>query len=186
MFEIPKKKVGRPTRYHHSLVERAYKLALLGLRNEDLAVAFGVAEGTINDWLAKHEEFREAVKRGRAEADAQVAHSLYHRAVGYSCPEEKILVIKGEPVKIETIKYYPPDTTAAIFWLQNRQKEFWRDVRHHRISGEDGGPIKHEHAIVDIDLSDLTDEELEMLEKLGVTLRTKRKEQNAQQEESSE
>ena len=28
---------------------------------------------------------------------------------------------------IETVKHYPPDTTAAIFWLKNRQVERWRD-----------------------------------------------------------
>lgn len=27
----------------------------------------------------------------------------------------------------EYIEHYPPDTTAAIFWLKNRQPEKWRD-----------------------------------------------------------
>jgi 2-keto-4-pentenoate hydratase/2-oxohepta-3-ene-1,7-dioic acid hydratase in catechol pathway len=26
------------------------------------------------------------------------------------------------------VEHYPPDTTAAIFWLKNRRKEDWRDV----------------------------------------------------------
>ena len=29
----------------------------------------------------------------------------------------------------EYIEHYPPDTTAAIFWLKNRQPEKWRDKK---------------------------------------------------------
>ena len=36
-------------------------------------------------------------------------------------------MIDGKIVKIETIKHYPPETAAMIFWLKNRKKEYWRD-----------------------------------------------------------
>jgi len=35
--------------------------------------------------------------------------------------------VNGEIVQTPIRKYYPPDTTAAIFWLKNRRKETWRD-----------------------------------------------------------
>ncbi|EFB1429709.1 terminase, partial [Escherichia coli] len=41
-------------------------------------------------------------------------------------------------------KYYPPDTTAAIFWLKNRQKDKWRDKVDHELTGKDGGAIQIE------------------------------------------
>ena len=28
---------------------------------------------------------------------------------------------------VDYIERYPPDTTAAIFWLKNRQRATWRD-----------------------------------------------------------
>jgi len=28
---------------------------------------------------------------------------------------------------VPTVKHYPPDTTAAIFWLKNRQPAKWRE-----------------------------------------------------------
>lgn len=30
---------------------------------------------------------------------------------------------------MEYIEHYPPDTTAAIFWLKNRQPAKWRDKK---------------------------------------------------------
>ncbi len=173
MMERGKRGKGRPTKYHSSYAERAYKLALLGLRNKDLALAFNVKENTINNWMNKHEEFKEAVLKGRQEADAEIAKSLYHRAKGYSHPEEKVFTYKGQPIKVETVKHYPPDTMAAIFWLQNRQKDYWKDIRHHRHAGEEGGPITYKHTVLDIDLSDLSDEELEMLESIGMRIQEK-------------
>ena len=181
MLERTKNKGGRPTKYHPSIIDRAYKLALLGLRNKDLALAFNVSESTIDDWLAKHEEFRDAVMRGREQADAEVAKSLYHRATGYSHVEEKVFIYKGQPIKVETVKHYPPDTMAAIFWLENRQKGYWRDVKHYRHAGEDGGPIKLEHSIVDIDLSDFSDQELEILESIGLKIQQKQKKEEQEE-----
>ena len=49
--------------------------------------------------------------------------SLYKRACGYD----------------HDGKHYPPDTTAAIFWLKNRRSDEWRDKREldQTIKGED-------------------------------------------------
>ena len=62
----------------------------------------------------------------RSAADARVAESLYHRAVGYAHKAEEIKVINGEVVRVRTTKRYPPDVTACIFWLKNRQRAKWR------------------------------------------------------------
>ncbi len=39
----------------------------------------------------------------------------------------------SEPVVTEVEKYYPPDTTAQIFWLKNRKPGQWRDKREQDI-----------------------------------------------------
>jgi hypothetical protein len=59
-----------------------------------------------------------------------VEASLYRRAIGYTVSEEKMFYnSKGGYVhKEESVKHYPPDTTAAIFWLKNRNPKMWRDA----------------------------------------------------------
>lgn len=131
---------GRPTKYKPEYAEMAYKICLLGADDKRLAGIFGVTVSTIALWKKEHEKFSDALKEGKARADAEVASSLYHRARGYSCPEDKVLSKDGvhtETVRI--IKHYPPDPTAAIFWLKNRQAEHWRDIK--QIAGK----VDHEH-----------------------------------------
>lgn len=106
-----KRKVGRPSLYKPEYCELARKYCLLGARNEDLARSFEVSIATIDKWISEIPEFSGAVKDGREDADANVCNSLYRRATGYE--------IDG--------KHIPPETTAAIFWLKNRQRDKWRE-----------------------------------------------------------
>ena len=80
---MKKKRTGRPSRYRPEFAEQARLLCLLGHTDKDLAEAFDVSEATVNNWKAAHPEFLEALARGRARADAKVAQSLYHRALGF-------------------------------------------------------------------------------------------------------
>lgn len=118
---------GRPTSFKPEYVEQAYKLCLLGAIDKELCDFFNVAESTLNLWKQKQPKFLDALKRGKIIADATVAHSLYRRATGYSHPETHISNYQGEIIKTEITKHYPPDTTACIFWLKNRQPDKWRD-----------------------------------------------------------
>ena len=120
---------GRPTLYQESYPDQARKLCLLNATDEDLADFFDVSVATISNWKNDHPEFLEAIKSGKDQADAHVAERLYNRAMGYSHKEDKIFNNNGEPLIVETVKHYPPDTTAAIFWLKNRQRDKWRDVK---------------------------------------------------------
>ncbi len=121
----------------------AYKFCLLGASDEKLAALFEVSVATISNWKNDHPEFLEALKRGKEVADAEVAHSLYQRALGYTHPEDDIRVVNGEIVITPTVKHYPPDTGAATLWLKNRQASTWRDKVENVVTGADGGPINH-------------------------------------------
>lgn len=132
-----KSKGGRPTKYKAEYGEQVFKLCLLGATDEQLADFFGVVVQTIHNWAEKHPAFLEARRRGKLEADANVAHSLYQRALGYSHPEEKIFHEKGRVTRADTTKHYPPDTAAAFIWLKNRAG--WRDKVDHSHSGEVSG-----------------------------------------------
>lgn len=132
---------GRPTQYRLEMCEQALKLCRLGATDKELADFFEVSEQTINTWKQKHPEFLESLKQGKMLADAEVADKLYQRAIGYSHPAEKIFNNNGEELRVPFTEHYPPDTTAALFWLKNRQPEKWRDRQQHELSGPDGGPI---------------------------------------------
>ena len=126
---------GRPSKFKPEFVRQAEKLCTIGLTDAELASFFEVSEVTLNAWKHKHPEFLNALKVGKDEADTRVERSLYHRAIGYSHPEEKIFNDGGEPLIVPTTKHYPPDTTAAIFWLKNRKTAEWRDKQDHEHSG---------------------------------------------------
>ncbi|MFT9498260.1 hypothetical protein [Anaerosolibacter sp.] len=122
------KNVGRPTKYKTEYAEQAYKLCLLGATDKELADFFSVTESTLNLWKKEYPEFSESLKRGKIEADSLVASKLFHRAIGYEHKAVKFATYEGKITdKVEYIEHYPPDTTAAIFWLKNRQRDKWRD-----------------------------------------------------------
>jgi hypothetical protein len=62
---------------------------------------------------------------------SRVERSLYERAVGYNYEATKIFMPAGrdKPVYAPYIEHVPPDVTAGIFWLKNRDPEHWRDTQ---------------------------------------------------------
>lgn len=132
---------GQPSAYRPEYAEWAEKLAKLGATDKELAESFEVSEATVNNWKSAHPEFLDSIKKGRAIADAEVASKLFHRATGYEHPEDDIKSVNGEIVITPTVKHYPPDTTAAIFWLKNRRPDLWRDKIESQLSGPGGGAI---------------------------------------------
>lgn len=125
---VAKNKGGRPTRYKSEYAEQARKLCLLGAIDKEIADFFGVSVATLNTWKTAHPEFLESLKAGKQIADANVAQSLYNRALGYTTKETKIASFEGRITDtLDVDKHYPPDPTSAIFWLKNRQPALWRD-----------------------------------------------------------
>jgi hypothetical protein len=120
---------GRPNKFKPEYVEQARRLCQLGLTDPELAVFFGVHLQTINNWKAKYPEFLYALKAGKEAADNRVERSLYSRAVGYNYEAVRIFMPanRSKPVYAKYIEHVPPDTTAAIFWMKNRDPAHWRD-----------------------------------------------------------
>src|ERR1051325_6796657 len=101
---------GRPTDYRREFAKKAKKLCLLGATDNELADFFEVTEQTINNWKETHKEFFDALKKGKAQADANVASRLYQRAIGYSHKDVDIRVVEGTLTTTNITKHYPPDT----------------------------------------------------------------------------
>lgn len=130
-------KTGRPSLYRPEFPAQAAKLCDLGATDADLADFFKCDIRTIYRWMVTFPEFCHAVKDAKANLDARVERSLYQRAMGYTFDAVKILMPKGaqEPLYAPYREHVPPDTTAMIFWLKNRQKERWRDKTETEHSG---------------------------------------------------
>lgn len=126
-------KVGRPTKYTIEHAQQAENYALLGFDEIRMADAFEITVATITLWKKKHPEFLAAIKNGKDVADGKVAISLFKLATGFVGPDGK---------------YYPPNPTAQIFWLKNRQKLTFRDKQEVEHSGQ-------------ITYKDMTDDELD-------------------------
>lgn len=135
---------GRPTLYKPEYDEQARKLCLLGATDAELGDFFEVSEDTINEWKKVYPEFSVSVKKGKTQADANVADRLYQRAMGFEHAEVDIRVVDHQIIQTPITKVYAPDTTAGIFWLKNRQRAKWRDKVDTEITGADGGAIQVE------------------------------------------
>lgn len=148
-----KKVRGRKSDYKEEYSDQVLKLCLLGATDKEIAEFFSVSEQTINRWKKKYPEFLEALKKGKNLADANVASRLYNRAIGYSCKATKFATLDGRITdQKEYTEHYPPDTTAAIFWLKNRQPGKWRDKKEIENSVKLGD-----------ELESMSDEELEAI-----------------------
>ena len=121
------RKRGRPSTFKGVDLEYVERLATAGLTNVQIAVALGIHEDTVYDWLKAHPEFSEAVKRGKSISDDKVEKSLYARATGYAHPDVHISNFQGIPIVTKITKFYPPDPASMIFWLKNRRPEKWRE-----------------------------------------------------------
>ena len=73
--------------------------------------------------------FLGSLKAGKKEADTRVERSLYAHANGYNYEATKIFMPanREKPVIVPYIEHVPPDVTACIFWLKNRDPQHWRD-----------------------------------------------------------
>ena len=113
-----------------------------GLTDEQIADNMGVNKSTIYDWKKKYPEFTNALKESKDVADRHVECELYNKATGFTKIVKKPMKVKNieyddgrkisekeEIIYVEEELYYPPDTTAQIFWLKNRKPNEWRDKK---------------------------------------------------------
>lgn len=135
---------GRPSKFDEIDLDQVKSLATRGWTDQEMADHFKVARSTWSKWKIDHPEFSDTLKNWKDEADKRVERSLYERALGFSHPEEKIFQHNGEALRVSTVKQYAPDTTAAIFWLKNRNPDEWKDRVHNEHTGKDGAPIELE------------------------------------------
>lgn len=135
----PLQKQDERGKYRQEFATQAAKLCALGATNAQLADFFEVSERTIEAWTADKQPFRDAVLNAKQIADEKVVRSLFERATGYSHPDVHVSNFQGDITITPLVKHYAPDTTAAIFWLKNRDQKNWRDRT--ELTGADNTPL---------------------------------------------
>src|SRR5260370_27069389 len=58
--------------------------------------------------------------------DAVVVRALFERAKGFSHKVSRTTLYQGKERTITNTVSYPPDTQACMFWLRNRQRQYWQ------------------------------------------------------------
>lgn len=117
------------SKYKEEYDQLAYNYSLLGAIDKKLAEFFDVSVATINNWKIEHPSFLESTRKGKHQADAMVAKSLFSRAIGVTITEEKQEDGTNGSKTTTTTKEIAPDTAAASLWLRNRQPDLWRDKK---------------------------------------------------------
>lgn len=115
--------------YNEDRPRQAYKLALLGATDKQVADVMGVSIQTIDTWKRDRPEFAEALMRGKDQADMEVASAFYKRATGYDVVEKKVTIYRGKVIEYETTRHIPADPWSCQKWLSLRQREKWADVQ---------------------------------------------------------
>ena len=117
-----------------------------GLTDEQIAGNMGINVRTLYLWKKKNVQIFQSLKIGKEVADIEVENALRKKALGFRETEQTVTTRKtveyengkrvreiSEPIVTEVEKYYPPDTTAQIFWLKNRKPEKWRDKQEQKV-----------------------------------------------------
>lgn len=154
---------GRNSDYDPSLCDWGRRLALLGLKDEQIAEAMGIGMTTYYRWQNQFPAFREAINAGKISADGEIAESLFNRAKGMTVVSEKAFKGKdGNVIVAQTKTQIPPDTAAAVKWLSLRQRKLWAEPDKTQDDPDQPNTIGQE-------VENMTDEELaakiEQLEK---------------------
>ena len=106
----------------------------------------GIVASTLYDYKAKFKEFSEALKRGKAPVDNDVENALLKRAMGFEYEEVTTEIIEqpdGSQRKHikRTKKMVVPDTMAAIYWLNNRRPDLWKNRKAVEVDTTDSAPV---------------------------------------------
>lgn len=182
MREAGKGNTKYDPKYHPVVIK---KLALLGLSQRQISKAIDITERTLSGWLETIPEVSKAMEQGGKVADSMVASALFERAIGFSIPEEKIIVVGGQIHRETVMKYYPASVDAARVWLSKRMGDarggIWGDGSNRGGAGQSGGgnTTINNNTMINvgnfsmenlsgIDLGDFSDEEISVLLSAGV------------------
>ncbi len=141
---------------------QAYLAGLrFGMNRTEMSEFFGIAEMTFENWMRNHPAFKAAVQSGRDAHDGEkMEKALRDLALGYTYEEKeftrvkvplngngRIRVTDNGDKKATKFKYamaltkttkkaHKPDGKALIFWLTNRMRDRWANIKQLEVTGQ--------------------------------------------------
>lgn len=107
-----------------------------GLTDEQISKNLGISKDTFYKYKKEHTDFSDSLKKGKEVVDYEVENALLKRALGYEYEErtyeteyDKIQEKYIERMTKRVTKQVVPDTTAQIYWLNNRKPKQWKNKR---------------------------------------------------------
>jgi len=141
--------------------KQAYKLALLGATDKEMAEIMDVDLMTFDYWKRTKPEFRNALRAAKRMPNAQTAMSLYKCANGYYYKDQVAHVVGGGVVKTWLKKYQGPNAWAANKILSVRERAIWADSAKLEITNTQININK-------FDFSGITKEEMRFIASIGM------------------
>lgn len=156
----PAKGNSLPEKYSANNYHIIYTLCLLGLNDGEIGDALGLGPTAINYNKLHNEGFRNAINQGRVLAKAKVAESLYKMAVGYEIEVEEVHTVNRQLEIVKVKKFVQPNPWAAAKILALRDRDRWAEAAQ-TVN------INRVNTNVNVDLQDVSLEDMIVLEKIG-------------------
>jgi hypothetical protein len=149
-------------KYLPSYAELAFRLALLGLNDKDMAVAMNVSHSNFDYWKRTKSRFRSKLARGRTLANAKVAQALFISCMDRWVEEEEVHVIDHCIHRIKVKKFIKGDVKAQTKWLALKDRVNWSEIKQLEVTNNVNVRV------ATLDLTDFTKEELMLMNKLNI------------------
>lgn len=124
-------------------VDHVKAIAARGLTDDEMAVMMGVSESLLDSWKKFYPEFNKAIEEGRTLPDQQVIEALHRNAVGYTRTTDVVVRGRKGAEVIEAEIYYPGETAAQRYWLNNRQPKNWKERQAHDVQSKSANVHAH-------------------------------------------
>lgn len=115
-----------------------------GLTDEQIASNLGISKQTFYRYKKEKSDFCDSLKKGKEIVDYEVENALLKRALGYEYEEKTFetkydenLQMFREVLTKRVTKQVVPDTTAQIYWLNNRKPKQWRNKREYESNNDE-------------------------------------------------
>ena len=116
-------------------LEKIAKLIEEGETDMSIAQQLGVSRRQYSYWKQHYSELGEIYNYANIVMCSKVQNALFKSACGFTALEKSTKKKNGVVVEeSETEKYYAPNTTAAMFFLANRDPEHWHSIQHVQIA----------------------------------------------------
>jgi len=106
-----------------------------GATEQQIAAEIGISPYAWGKLRKDNEMLRQISEGPRAQANALVQSALFRRATGYRYDEEYYEPDAAGDLHLRKVikRTQPPDTAAAQYWLNNRDKAEWSGRQQHEV-----------------------------------------------------